>query len=206
MPIEKAILSVAGELAVAAELCRRNIYAQLTLGNQKRTDLLVFADTAKSKRFLRIEVKAKQGRTWPNQKGISGDDVFLVLVDFCGLKENERPKFFVLSVNDWTDLIQKARKEYLRKHPDRRVIIEDNCLVALDERNARGQPYRGHSVTTSDVKIHEDAWPKIVDYLGMLNAVKRSIRHQKSHLARGSITTARTSRPEMRRDRDGENT
>ena len=32
MKIEKSILGVAGEFAVAAELCRRNIYAQLTLG------------------------------------------------------------------------------------------------------------------------------------------------------------------------------
>ncbi|MGH9891741.1 MAG: hypothetical protein ACREA0_07125 [bacterium] len=42
---------------MAAELCRRNIYAQLTLGNRKRVDLLTLS---KSGRFLKVEVKAKQ--------------------------------------------------------------------------------------------------------------------------------------------------
>ena len=40
--IDKTILGVAGEYYVAAELGRRNVYAQLTLGNQKRVDLLIF--------------------------------------------------------------------------------------------------------------------------------------------------------------------
>ena len=39
--LEKETLGLAAEFAVASELCRRGIYAQLTLGNRKRTDLLV---------------------------------------------------------------------------------------------------------------------------------------------------------------------
>jgi len=54
--ISKETLGVAGEFAVAAELCRRNIYAQPTFGHQKRMDLLAFAGG----KMLRIEVKAKQ--------------------------------------------------------------------------------------------------------------------------------------------------
>ena len=68
MTIEKSILGIAGEFAVAAELCRRNIYTQLTLGNQKRIDLLTLSHAG---RFLKIEVKAKQGTTWPSVKGLS---------------------------------------------------------------------------------------------------------------------------------------
>jgi hypothetical protein len=34
-------IGLAGEYAVAAELCRRGFYAQLTLGHHKKTDLLV---------------------------------------------------------------------------------------------------------------------------------------------------------------------
>jgi hypothetical protein len=41
MAIPKNVLSLAAEFAVASELCRRGIYVQLTLGNLKRTDLLV---------------------------------------------------------------------------------------------------------------------------------------------------------------------
>ena len=46
MEIPKDKLSLAGEYAVASELCRRGIYAQLTLGTRKRTDLLVDTETA----------------------------------------------------------------------------------------------------------------------------------------------------------------
>ncbi len=35
-------VNMAGEYAVASELCRRNLYAQVTLGKQKRTDILVY--------------------------------------------------------------------------------------------------------------------------------------------------------------------
>jgi hypothetical protein len=39
--IEKEYLGLEAEFAVASELCRRDMYAQLTLGRRKRTDLLV---------------------------------------------------------------------------------------------------------------------------------------------------------------------
>jgi hypothetical protein len=49
--INKDILGLAGEFAVASELCRRNIYAQLTLGLRKRTDILVETEVG----MLRIQ-------------------------------------------------------------------------------------------------------------------------------------------------------
>jgi hypothetical protein len=51
---EKSVLGVAGEFAVTSELCRRNIYAQLTLGNQKRIDLLTMSREGKFLKFSRI--------------------------------------------------------------------------------------------------------------------------------------------------------
>ncbi|MBI9037603.1 MAG: hypothetical protein JEY97_05670 [Bacteroidales bacterium] len=57
MKIRKSILGVSGEYYVAAELGKRNIYAQLTLGNQKRTDLLIFSE--ENDKLLKIEVKCK---------------------------------------------------------------------------------------------------------------------------------------------------
>ena len=41
MEIPKETLGLAGEYAVASELCKRGIYAQLTLGNRKSVDLLL---------------------------------------------------------------------------------------------------------------------------------------------------------------------
>lgn len=58
MLIPKEILDLAGEFAVASELCKRGIYAQLTLGIRKRTDLLVETDAS----MLRIQIKSKPQR------------------------------------------------------------------------------------------------------------------------------------------------
>jgi hypothetical protein len=73
--------------------------AQLTLGNRKRTDLLVEDDRG----MLRIQVKSKQGREWPGVKGIFGNDIVLVFVDFQYKDTHERPDFYVMTSDDWTD-------------------------------------------------------------------------------------------------------
>jgi len=59
-------LGLAGEYAVASELCRRVVYAQITLGKHKRADLLAETERA----MVRIQAKAKQGREWPGCRGI----------------------------------------------------------------------------------------------------------------------------------------
>lgn len=46
MKMSKELVGLSGEYAVASELCRRGVYAQLTLGHHKRTDLLVLVDFA----------------------------------------------------------------------------------------------------------------------------------------------------------------
>jgi len=100
--IPKEVLGLAGEFAVASELCRRGVYAQLTLGNRKRTDLLVESDTS----MLRIQVKSKQGTQWPAVKGITGADIYLVFVDFKSKDPLERPDFYILSTVDWISFVQ----------------------------------------------------------------------------------------------------
>ena len=57
------MVGLAAEFAVASELCRREISAQLTFGHLKRTDLLIFSEGGS---VLRIEVKGKQAREGPN--------------------------------------------------------------------------------------------------------------------------------------------
>jgi len=161
--IDKGILGVAGEFAVAAELCRRNIYAQPTFGHQKRLDLLAFGSGGE---MLRLEVKAKQGRDWPNCRGIAGRGVFLVFVDFEGKAENERPDFYVLSSNDWRRVVEVASERYKAKHPDRRVrLTDDNVLVLPDEVNAQGKEYVGCGVRPEDIQPHKEKWEKIAQAL-----------------------------------------
>jgi hypothetical protein len=161
MKIEKSILGVAGEFAVATELCRRNIYAQLTLGNQKRVDLLALSRDGV---FVKIEAKAKQGPMWPNQKGLPPGHGFIVFVDFAGRDDGARPDFFVLSPDDWRAVAERHVAEYLKKHPDRTTHLDhENCPLFPEEINKHGKPYRGCSVRVTDVEPYREAWCKIID-------------------------------------------
>ncbi len=96
--LSSELLGLAGEYAVASELCRHGVYAQLTLGNHKQTDILVETKDG----MLRISVKTKQGNEWPR---VDGPDDFLVLVDLNGKHERDRPEFYILDITDWNQLI-----------------------------------------------------------------------------------------------------
>jgi hypothetical protein len=71
MAIAKENLGLAAEFAVASELCRRNMYAQLTMGTHKRTDILIEGKS----RMLSIQVKGKQvdSQNKPIWTGGTGD-------------------------------------------------------------------------------------------------------------------------------------
>jgi len=156
--MQKQMVGLAAEFAVASELCRRDIYAQLTLGHQKRTDLLIYSEYNE---LLRIEVKGKQGRDWPNCKGIYGNNVILVLVDFTGKSELERPDFYILTEKDWIDFVRKEIEKSREK--GKRVELDDhNVPVWLDEVNAQGQTYKGISVSPKKIMQHREKWDKIV--------------------------------------------
>jgi hypothetical protein len=145
--IERQNLSLAGEYAVASELCRRGFYAQVTLGRLKRTDLLVYDQ--ESDRELRIEVKSKQGRVWPGIKGITGSNAFLVFVDF-EKKKPDRADFYILNVSDWRRYINK----YVRPE-GRGVRIDENyCPTWKDG-------YIGTSVKPNEISKHKEAWDKL---------------------------------------------
>ena len=154
----KQMVGLAAEFAVASELCRRDIYAQLTLGHQKRTDLLIFSQDDE---LLRIEVKGKQGKEWPNCKGIYGSNVVLVLVDFAGKSEMERPDFYVLTVEDWLDFVQGEIEKHRAK--GRHVELNDrNVPVWVDNVNAQGKPYKGIGIKPKQVQHHKEKWGKII--------------------------------------------
>jgi len=158
--IEKSTLSLAGEYAVASELCKRGFYAQVTLGNLKQSDLLVYQREPDRKFGLRliVEVKSKQGRVWPAIKGISGSDTLLVFVDFEKKKPLERPDFYVLNVGDWRRYINK----YIRPLGRREVRIDkDYCPHFKGHRGK--QPYErfvGTSVKPDQVLNSKEAWKK----------------------------------------------
>ena len=152
MKLKRENLSMAGEYAVASEVCRRNFYAQITLGRLKRTDILVY--NPENGKEVRIEVKAKQGRVWPGIKGISDKRSLLVFVDFQKKKDTERPDFYILNVDDW--------KEYLKKN----VIGEPTFDTLIDGYIPRWKDgYKGANVHPKQIAQHKEAWQKLNDAL-----------------------------------------
>src|SRR5258707_1121358 len=115
--VSKELLGLAGEYAVASELCRRGVYAQLTLGNHKQTDILVETKD----HMLRISVKAKQGNECRSVGGIFRRVDFLVLGDLKEKPAMDRPDFYILDLADWNQLIQEA--------------LQHNPATKLDELN-----------------------------------------------------------------------
>lgn len=146
MAVSRETIGLAGEYAVACELCKRGMYTQLTLGNKKRTDLLVeVGDT-----FWKVEVKSKQKATWPAVKGISNERSLLVFVDFQGKTDVERPDFYILTASDWKRLAAKRAKDVEGMSVDQDQIPRwgDGAWV-------------GMAVSPSDISGYRECWEKI---------------------------------------------
>lgn len=154
MNISKELLSLAGEYAVASELCRMGMYAQLTFGHQKKTDILVL--NPENNKMITIEVKSKQQSDFPNCQGIKGKNAFLVLVDFKNKKPEDMPDFYILSEKDWLDFVNAE----IEKHPDKDIRIENNCPVWYGQVK-NGRPYKGMGIKPKQVKENRDKWDLI---------------------------------------------
>jgi hypothetical protein len=120
--LTKEMLSLAGEYAVASELCRRGLYSQLTLGNHKRTDILVETET----RMIRVSVKAKQGNEWPSISGPVRDDDFLVFVDFASKAAGDNLDFFILSKDDGSEVVKQEVLNQKNKGKELKFIVEQS--------------------------------------------------------------------------------
>jgi len=147
--LSKEFLGLMGEYAVASELCKRGMYAQLTLGTHKHTDILIETET----RMLRISVKTKQGHEWPSISGLYRADDFLVLVDMQGKAETDRPDFYVLSLDDWKRLISEERQ----RQP----------AIMIDKQNRITYPdgWRGLNIRPAMVLTVKERWDKIVSLI-----------------------------------------
>lgn len=156
--IPKDTLGLAAEFAVASELCRRGIYAQLTLGNRKRTDLLVDVENGQ---MFRLQVKAKQKQAWPGVKGVSGPSIVLVLVDYEKKELVERPDFYVLTPSDWKAFIN-VQLVKPGKVKDGKVSLNEDLVPTFKD------GWVGMSVRPEQVRKYRERWEKII------KAVKRA--------------------------------
>lgn len=161
--IDKELVGIAAEFAVASELGRRNVYAQPTFGHLKRTDLLIIREDGS---LLRIEVKGKQGIQWPNCKGIPSDQSVLVLVDFKGKTDIQRPDFYILTFSDWKALMDECLVEMREKCPNQIIDIdEDYVMVWRSQTDSKGRPYRGMGLRSHHVEEFKEQWEKITKNL-----------------------------------------
>ena len=147
------LLSLAGEYAVASELCRRGLYSQLTLGNHKRTDILIETDL----KMFRIQVKAKQGGQWPAVSGLSRKDDFLVLVDFAAKGVADREDFYILDLNDWLQIIAEESKK-----PEARIDEENKVKYVRQKDGKEYVDWRGVNIIPSRVSHCKEEWLKIL--------------------------------------------
>ena len=143
--LSRELLGLAGEYAVASELCVRGLYAQLTLGPHKRTDILIESESA----LLRVQVKAKQGAEWPSVSGISTQDEMLVLVDFQG-DRIQRPDFYILCVDDWRELVEAEEARV----PD--ATVDEKLRIQFPD------GWRGLNLSPSHVDAYRDCWDKVL--------------------------------------------
>src|SRR5947209_2955946 len=133
---------------MASELCRRGLYSQLTLGNHKRTDILVETET----RMLRISVKAKQGSEWPSISGPIRTDGFVVFVDFASRDPGVKLDFFVLSRDDWDRLVDQVVLKQREK--GKGPTIQNGTIVWPDG-------WRGLNLKPRDLQVYKDRWDTI---------------------------------------------
>ena len=143
--LTKEHLMLAGEYAVASELCKRNAYAQITLGHHKSTDILLETENT----VMKIQVKTKQGREWPGISGISRPSDYLILVDLEKKNENERPDFYILNVTDWKKFIEGEKEKF----PG--VEIDNKLRIKYPD------GWKGLNIKSNQVESCKEKWDKI---------------------------------------------
>lgn len=143
-------LGLAGEYAVAAELCRRGAYCQLTLGNRKKTDLIVDSQD----HLFRVSVKAKQKQSWPRVKGISQNGDLLVFVDYKNKEVSDQPDFYVLDVQAWKKIVTKKLKS------DPRAKLDKENTVYWPGPPGQKDSWVGCQISVLDVAKFKDKWPE----------------------------------------------
>jgi hypothetical protein len=153
--VEKSLLGIAGEYAVASELCRRGVYAQLTLGNRKKVDLLLDGE----KKIARVEVKTKQGTQWPSVKGIAPEDglKFLVLVDLQGKGLDERPEFYVISKDEWRPFLEQKLEDKIKS---KTAMIDNHNVPRFSD------GFIGTGIKANEVAQFKNDWDKIMRIVG----------------------------------------
>jgi len=152
MKIDRYHLNLAGEYRVCAELLKRGIFATVTFGNMKSTDVIA---VGRNRRAAVVEVKASNSSRFVTgfyQKYTTLDcehPTFWVLYSVRPNGEGFAERFFVLSHDEL------AMKQARRNNHD-----ENLSYVECAERASSGVD----NVLVEHVEDSEDQWHKIVKW------------------------------------------
>ncbi|HPD61592.1 MAG TPA: hypothetical protein PKV48_07540 [Thermodesulfobacteriota bacterium] len=108
--------------------------------------------------MLRIQVKSKQKKEWPGMKGITGNEIVLVLVDFEKKPVDSRPDFYVLTSADWAQVIDALCIQ--PGHVKKGEVTISDCNVPT-----WSDGYVGVVIKSVDVQAYKEKWDKILTCL-----------------------------------------
>jgi len=152
--LDKEPIGLAGEYAVASELCRRGAYCQLTLGNRKKTDLIV----DQNGELFRVSVKSKQKQGWARVKGIWQKGDLLVFVDYEGKLLSDSPDFYVVDLAGWKRVVKRVLK---RKNDPRAKVDSENTIYWPGDEGEKNS-FTGCQITVKDISDFKGAWPNFI--------------------------------------------
>lgn len=112
MSLSKTLTALSGEYFVAAELCRRDIVASLTLKNYPGIDIFVYNPTTGKHGTVQVKttrVHRSQGYWMPDPDQIEALGTPFV---FVHLYKSEPPKFFVIQASKLVSLIKPEGAKY----------------------------------------------------------------------------------------------
>ena len=124
--------------------------------NKHSIDLTMISKTVK------VYVRSKRGRVWPNLKGINGKNEIMVFIDFSnGIPEDA---FYVINALDWNDQLKKRLIELMKKHPDWEIKLDEvsNSLIWPGQITKSGKPYIGIDLSVSYLIPYQEKWEKLL--------------------------------------------
>jgi hypothetical protein len=153
MPLDKYYLSLAGEYRVCAEILKLGVFATVTYGNMKGTDIFAIS---KSRQVAVVEVKASNssrivtGFYQKYKSEIMEHPMFWVLYSLTEDSEGQqKERFFVLSHNEMAEV--QARRNHANELPP----YEERVLRA-----SKGVD----NVLIKHVEQYENAWEKMQEW------------------------------------------
>ena len=113
--------------------------------------------------MLRVQVKSKQRDEWPACRGVAcGKPEVLVLVDFRKKADGQRPDFYILTGEDWKNVI------------DATGLLQSGEGIMKDGHFEYKDGFRGLNVNPKMVQTYGEQWDKIRAMLKLKPAIHSS--------------------------------